>query len=232
MGGLCRAVPLLPHPQMHPARIPISRREGPWRRGRHRGPPAWFPSRWSPRPYRQSLPPRLRKEPRSLARAVPFCPDKTPGDRISRGGLLRFVARIFPPGGAGHFPRLECPSPLPGPQASLPRLWRAPYPPALPLADPPTSTAWDAKVKADFASMWNGGVETIHSKALSTDSQVKAAMPFHFSDVKSALNDNMRLVGSLADSSTSRVQETTDKITETFEDAVGSGMSMLTGKKK
>ena len=80
--------------------------------------------------------------------------------------------------------------------------------------------------------MHDHSVETIHSKALSTDSQVKAAMPFHFSDVKSALNDNMRLVGSLADSSTSRVQETTDKITETFEDAVGSGMSMLTGKKK
>merc|ERR1711871_122945 len=68
------------------------------------------------------------------------------------------------------------------------------------LSPAPESKAWDAKVKADFAKTWNSGIDVIYGQTVKTSDTVKGLMPFHFADVKSWGDSQMRGIGSLVDS--------------------------------
>ena len=74
-----------------------------------------------------------------------------------------------------------------------------------------STAAWNAKIKSDFAEVWNGGVTSVHKSAVSTSVQVHNAMPFHLKDVTTAMDDKMRKLGSLADENVTSVQDSVNK---------------------
>merc|ERR1712023_157826 len=80
----------------------------------------------------------------------------------------------------------------------------------------PSSDAFSSKLSKDVRTGWNSGVDYIHSKCKSASEKAYDAMPFHFKDLQSRVDEKMREIGAIVDTQSKetfkRIEQHADEV--------------------